>query len=142
MLAGPGTALLPGGTAPARAADPCAELKLSGATVLALPCPEELGRLLDSPLLKPPPGDTDTPEIDPEMAVEPDWPHDEALVAGHDWPHDRAMVVPRGERRKEAPPPLDELLGLFGRFLSRDPGERPHLEPHPYRAGYAIPPDR
>jgi len=125
-----------GDAAPARAGEPCAELKLSGATALELPCPEDLAQLLESHLPRPRPDDEGAATVDPEMAVEPDWPHDEAMVAEHDWPHDQAMVVPKVEKRKEADPGLDEFLGLLGRFLSRQPQDRPPLLPQPRRAGY------
>lgn len=136
VLAGPAAALALGTAAMARADEPCAELKLSGATVLELPCPEELGRLLDSPLPQPPAGDDDTKAVDPGIAIDPGWPHDEAMIAEHHWPHDQTMLAPRQGDRDGAAPLIDDLLGLFGRFLSRGPAGRPPLNPHPRRARY------
>lgn len=136
VLVGPVTALFIGGAAPVRADEPCAELKLSGATVLELPCPERLGRLLDSPPVKRRPENGGVAAIDPDMAIERDWPHDEAMVAERDWPHDQAMVIPRADKRRKAVPLIEDLLGLFGGHLSRhSPGQPPPI-PNPRRAGY------
>lgn len=137
VIAGPVAVFAVGGATSARADEPCAELKLSGAKVLELPCPEELGRLLDPPPLQSRPDDDGAGTIDPGMAVEPDWPHDQAMVAEHDWPHDRAMVVPRADSPPKAEPALNELMGMLGRFLSRQPRDRPPLSPQPRQAGYS-----
>ena len=134
-------ALAFGSALPALAEEPCAELKLSGATVMELPCPEELGRFLDSPLLRQQPDEDGAESIDPEMAIEPDWPHDEAMVAERDWPHDQAMVVPRATKPDETPPALDEFMGLLGRFLSRQPQQRLPLEPQLRNTRYSPPAD-
>jgi len=100
-LAGLAAALAFGGPTVALADEPCVELNLSGNEVLKIPCPEDLGRLLDPLLLPPQPGD------DGAMAIDPEWPWDQAMVAERDWPHDRAMVHEDPTRRR---PQLDDFL--------------------------------
>ncbi len=120
------------GAIPAWADEPCVELKLSGGTVLELPCPEEFARLLDALPAKPIPGE------DEAMAIEPDWPHDQAMIAEHDWPYDEAMIVPRAEsneRQNDVAPLIEGLLGLLDRHLSRQPDPRPPAERRPLPAG-------
>jgi hypothetical protein len=47
------------------------------------------------------------------IVIDPEWPHDQAMVADHDWPHDRAMIVPHAEEGEETVPLFDELLGAI-----------------------------
>ncbi len=134
VIAGLATALA-GGATPARADEPCVELKLSGGTVLELPCPEEFARLLEVLPAKPAPGE------DAAMAIDPDWPHDQAMIAEHDWPYDEAMIVPRAERtdrEQDLAPLVEGLLGLLDRHLSRQPDARPPKR-LPDRAHYGDP---
>ncbi len=131
LVAGLATAL--GGGLPARADEPCVELKLSGGTVLQLPCPEALERLLEAPPAKPAPGE------DEAMAIDPGWPHDQAMIAEHDWPYDEAMIVPRAartDRERNVAPLIEGLLGLLDRHLSRQPDARPPVKPRPLRARF------
>lgn len=95
----------------------CAEVSLDGDFHLKIPCPPGT-----RDLLKQLPRPTE-PAPRRDIVIDPKWPHDQAMVADHDWPQDWAMVAPEEEKPKETVPLLDELLGLFGPYLSGTPAK-------------------
>jgi len=141
-LAGPAVALFIGGAAfaqeplPAGARETtCLAINADTLIRIELPCPRDLQPLLEQL------GVPTEPAPRRDIVIDPDWPHDGAMVAGRDWPHDEAMVVPRGDTRKKAVPLLEDLLGLFGGHLSRYPQPRAPAIPRTRRAGYGVPSD-
>ncbi len=112
-------AVLASGIGPAMAGEdaPCVELRLKGGYEMAIPCPEGLDEFLS--LLQPGkrPGDGRN------FAIDPQWPHDQAMSAEHDWPYDGAMIVPPVDEAEDVPQrlldgPFDDLLGWLGRDLN------------------------
>ena len=57
-----------------------------------------------------------------EIAIRPDWRHDQAIVAKHDWPYDWAMVARVPRERMDALPPLvdPQRLSEFSLSVSSD----------------------
>jgi len=102
---------------PAAGRETCAEVGLDGALKLKIPCPPGTRGLLQQ---LPRPAD---PAPRRDIVIDPEWPHDQAMVEEHDWPHDWAMVVPPPDEDTETIPLFGELLEQFGPFLSRNPQE-------------------
>ena len=95
-----------------RARETCFEVSLDGDFRLKIPCPPGTRPLLEKlPLLAEP-----TPRRD--IVIDPEWPHDQAMVAEHDWPHDWAMIAPQAGVEKKAVPLFDDLLNQFEQKLS------------------------
>ncbi len=86
----------------------CLTVSAGGDYKYEFPCPQGLRPLLEQ--LYPPPRR--------DIVIDPQWPHDQAMLTDPDWPHDWAMVAPRAGEEEEAIPLLDELLSLFERNLS------------------------
>jgi hypothetical protein len=61
-----------------------------------IPCPEYYEGEFLSSFLSPQSNDSD------EMAIDPQWPWDQAMLAERDWPHDQAIVreIPPGSERQ------------------------------------------
>ena len=93
----------------------CAEVSLDGDFRLKIPCPPGTRGLLQQ---LPRPAD---PAPRRDIVIDPEWPHDQAMVAEHDWSHDWAMVVPQADEEAETIPLFDDLLKQFGPFMSRNP---------------------
>lgn len=111
----------------ARAADaPCAEVRFDGDYRLKIPCPPGTRLLLEHiPRPAKPPRRQDD-------VIDPDWPHDQAMIREHDWPHDMAMIAPQQQQEEEpagTAPLLDELLGLIEPYLSEHPDEEVGRDP-------------
>lgn len=100
-----------------RIRETCAEVSLDDDFRLKIPCPPGTRDFLQQ---LPRPAE---PAPHRDIAVDPEWPHDQAMIAGHDWPHGWAMVVPQAEAEEEAVPPFDDLLGLVKPYLSDDRSE-------------------
>ena len=102
---------------PGRARETCAEVSLDGDYKMKVPCPPGIRPLLEQ-LPRP---------VEPaprrDIVIDPEWPHDQAMVAEHDWPRDWAMIVPRAGAAEEMVPLFDELLNQFEPYLSLDPEE-------------------
>jgi hypothetical protein len=113
LVAAPALAEEPG--APSRAKETCAEVGFGSDSRLKIPCPPGIRSLLDRlPRVR-------GPETRRDIAIDPSWPHDKAIIAGLDWPYDRAMIAPHEEPEKPLVPLIDDLLKQFGPVLSSDP---------------------
>ena len=89
----------------------CLEVSVDGDYKFKIPCPRGTRPLLEKlPRLAEP-----APHRD--IVIVPEWPHDQAMAAGHDWPHDWAMVAPHDDDREEAIPLFDELFGAIEQDL-------------------------
>lgn len=93
----------------------CAEISLDGDFKMKIPCPPGTRQLLEK---LPQPAEP-TPRRD--IVVDPEWPHDQAMVAEDNWPHDWPMIVPQPDAEEEKIPLFDDLLEQFGPFMSRNP---------------------
>ena len=67
--------------------EPCVELRLRGKGVVQIPCPEGLGRILESPLFR------QAPEGKDDFAIVPDVPDDRDMVIDPEWPHDPDIIA-------------------------------------------------
>ena len=47
------------------------------------------------------------------LAIDPEWPHDQAMATEPDWPHDSAMIAPLEGDVEQAVPLFDKLLGAL-----------------------------
>lgn len=92
---------------PGRARETCAEVSLDGDYELKIPCPPGT-----RPLLEQLPRRAD-PAPRRDTVIDPEWPHDQAMVQEHDWSHDWAMIVPRTGAEEETVPLFDDLLGAI-----------------------------
>lgn len=115
--------------APSGGRETCAEVGFSSDTRLKIPCPPGIRSLLDQfPRIL-------EPELRRDIVIDPDWPHDHAMIAEQDWPYDQAMIAPHEEPEKPLLPFFDDLLKQFAPLMSSDPeggswgepqfGERP-----------------
>lgn len=102
---------------PGRAHETCFEVSLDGDFKLKIPCPPGTRPLLEKLPLPAEP----TPRRD--IVIDPEWPHDQAMVAEHDWPHDWAMIVPQADAEEETVPLFGDLLDQFEFYLSGTQGE-------------------
>lgn len=103
-----------------QAGETCLELQLGGGNAVEIPCPEGTRPLLEKlPRLAEP-----TPRRD--IAIDPQWPHDQAMVAERDWPYDNAMIVPHPDAAGDAKPLLGDLLDLL------DPDSRESERPEEF----------
>lgn len=100
---------------PGRARETCAEVSLDGDYKMKVPCPPGIRPLLEQ---LPRPAE---PASRRDIVIDPEWPHDQAMVEEHDWSQDWAMVVPRADTEEDAVPLFDELLNQFEPYLSFDP---------------------
>lgn len=94
---------------PGRVKETCLEVSLDGDYKFKIPCPPGTRPLLEQ---LPRPAE---PAPRRDIVIDPEWPHDQAMVAEHDWPYDRAMVVPEAEEGEETVPLFDELLDAIER---------------------------
>jgi hypothetical protein len=94
---------------PGRAKETCLEVSLDGDYKFKIPCPQGTRPLLEK---LPRPAE---PAPRRDIVIDPEWPHDQAMVAEHDWPHDWAMIAPHAGEGEEAAPLFDELLGAIER---------------------------
>jgi len=97
---------------PGYARETCFEVSLDGDFKLKIPCPPGTRPLLEKLPLPAEPA----PRRD--IVIDPEWPHDQAMVAEHDWPHDWAMIVPQAGAEEETVPLFDDLLDLVNPYLS------------------------
>jgi hypothetical protein len=87
----------------------CLEVRLDGDYKFKIPCPQGTRPLLEK---LPRPAD---PAPRRDLAIDPEWPHDQAMVAEHDWPYDSAMITRQAEEEEQAIPLFDKLLGAIER---------------------------
>ena len=92
---------------PGRTKETCAEVSFDGDYELKIPCPPGTRPLLEH---LPRPAE---PAPRRDIVIDPEWPHDQAMIQEHDWPHDWAMVAPHYGEGEEAIPLFDELLGAI-----------------------------
>ena len=97
----------------------CLEVSVDGGFKLKIPCPPGLRPLLEQ---LPRPAE---PAPRRDFVIDPEWPHDQAMIEDHDWPYDHAMIIPRAGEGEEAIPLFGDLLGLFERRLSDYSADRP-----------------
>lgn len=89
----------------------CLEVGLDGDYKFKIPCPPGIRPLLEQ---LPRPAE---PAPRRDIVIDPEWPHDQAMVSEHDWPHDSAMIVPHADEEKRDIPQFDELLGAIERDM-------------------------
>ena len=94
---------------PGRAKETCLEVSLDGDYKFKIPCPQGTRPLLEK---LPRPAE---PAPRRDIVIDPEWPHDQAMIQEHDWPHDWAMIAPHADEGEEAAPLFDELLGAIER---------------------------
>lgn len=97
---------------PGGARETCAEVSLDGDLEFNIPCPPGIRPLLEH---LPRPAD---PPPRRDIVIDPEWPHDQAMIREHDWNHDWAMVAPQADDVEEAIPLFDDLQGLVELHLS------------------------
>jgi hypothetical protein len=85
----------------------CAEVSLDGDLEFNIPCPPGIRPLLEH---LPRPAD---PPPRRDIVIDPEWPHDQAMVEENDWPHDWAMIAPRASDGEETIPLFGELFGAI-----------------------------
>ncbi|MEN8197331.1 MAG: hypothetical protein ABFS30_12585 [Pseudomonadota bacterium] len=85
----------------------CLEVSLDGDYKFKIPCPQGTRPLLEK---LPRPAE---PAPRRDIVIDPEWPHDQAMLAEHDWPHDWAMIAPQADDREEAIPLFDGLFGAI-----------------------------
>jgi hypothetical protein len=85
----------------------CLEVRLDGDYKFKIPCPHGTRPLLEK---LPRPAD---PAPRHGLAIDPEWPHDQAMATEPDWPHDSAMIAPLEGDVEQAVPLFDKLLGAL-----------------------------
>jgi hypothetical protein len=102
------TALAQEAEEPRAGKETCLEVSLDGDYKFKVPCPRSTRPLLGK---LPRPAE---PAPRRDIVIDPEWPHDQAMLAEHDWPHDQAMIAPQADDgEEEAVPLFDELLGAI-----------------------------
>lgn len=101
--AGITAALALGPLTPEKVERPCLEFDRSGAGPVEVPCPEDPGGILGSSFLSSIYGDGGDMVIDSNMAIDPEWHWDRAMLADGDCRYDRATPTENATRHQSSP---------------------------------------